>query len=297
MIIKKLHGVMAVLLVCAIVAFPSRVHAEYAEVHVLDLNNGRLDDYNAGDTLFVVGNRQLNAVGWETIRELTSKPFSLVFENGQTSIPDDAMKYNETLISITGEHVMTSVGESALYGCSELESVYLPGVTSVGKNAFRYCNKLELDRYSMPALKNVSETALADCVALETIYLPAATIVDFWAFYRSSYVWKVELPSVTYIGSRAFEGTDLEELHLGNADPDVHPDAFYGVSGLAVYSDRKTLKARDQNRFPDDTIYYMDTSGGGSGCDAISASALAANAGMYLILCAAILLKRKPSRS
>ena len=321
---KKLYGVMSVLLVCAIVGFPSQVQAANVNVEIDDLNDGILGFYNAGDTLLIFGDEQLNSTGWATLRG-ASRAFSLVFENGQTSVPHEAMSENTALISISGEQVtsvgerafwscvslesvnfpaLVSVGESAFHFCSELRSVSLSRVTSVGRNAFRYCGKLE--SVSMPIVESIPEGAFADCVelaelyvpragtigrhafennsSLATISLPATTGLETRAFYRASSLKEVSLPTVRDIGNEAFAGCEsLSVLRLGDADPSVHESAFTGVGRITIYTDRSSLTSR--NYPPHDLATSADSEGGG--CNAV------ANAGLYILLCASLFLKRK----
>ena len=290
---KKLYGVMAVLF--AIAGFSSQVQAGEVYVNVTDLNNGTLGSYSAGDTLFVVGYEQLSATGWATLKNETDidiiggrgLPFSLVFGNGQTSIPKDAMRQNKMLVSVTGETV-TSVGEWA-FSRSGLQSVSMPALESIPEGTFADCDHLA--SFELPRAKTIGRHAFQNNSSLTTISLPATTVLETRAFYMASSLTEVSLPSVTEIGNEAFSGcTSLKVLRLGNADPSVRANAFTGVVGsnLTIYSNRRALTS---GNYP--SGYYLATSqksGGGGGCDATGA-------GLYLLLCAALLLKRNGIRS
>ena len=282
---RKLCGVMAVLLVCAIAGFPSQALAADVRVLVTELNNGILDfgDFRSGDKLIVVGNGQLNATGWRTLKDETDVKglsFSLVLENGQTSIPNEAMRGNTMLTSITGAQV-TSVGEWA-FSRSGLKSVSMPMLETVQNNAFFSCFALE--SFYLPQVKIIGWQAFENNTSLKVISLPAATTVGRLAFMNSSSVTELTLLSVENIGNQAFANcTELKVLRLGNADPSVSEDAFEGVGPLSIYSNKNRLRS---SNYPAGSrlLTSTDTSGG-SGCDAMTA-----NAGLWLLLCVALFL-------
>ena len=323
---KKLY-VITVLLVCAIAALASPVQAVEVRVEVADLNAGyALPAYSAGDTLRIVGAVPLNAAGWETLRNASVR-FALILDNGQTSIPDNAMALNSTApTSVTGARVtqvgkgafrgcislervsfpaLTTIDDDAFYACARLESITLSNVSSLGRNAFQGCENLRnvsmpsvesipngaflncraLTSLSLPRAKTIGQGAFESNSSLTTVSLPAATIVDSRAFYRASSLAEISLPSVTEIRSEAFAGcTALRILRLGNANPSVSENAFQGVGRITIYSNRTSLTSR--NYPPYDLATSNDSAGGG--CDAT-----AANAGLFVLLCAALFLKRK----
>lgn len=99
---------------------------------------------------------------------------------------------------------VTTIGDSAFYGCDSLVSVLIPdGVTSLGERAFY------------------------DCFSLTEITLPdSVTSIGSSAFYNCSSLSSITLPdSITSIGAQAFDGTaysmnadnwDNGALYIGN---------------------------------------------------------------------------------
>jgi len=69
---------------------------------------------------------------------------SVNIPNNVTSIGQSAFYGCSSLLSINIPNKVTSIGQSAFYGCSSLPSITIPNsVTSIGDSAFRDCTKLE----------------------------------------------------------------------------------------------------------------------------------------------------------
>ena len=107
---------------------------------------------------------------------------------------------------------VTSIGNSAFYGCTGLTSITIPdGVTSIGKYAFYNC-------------KNLTSITIPDSV----------TSIDNGAFYGCDSLTSVTIPdSVTSIGESAFEDcTSLTSITIGNGAPSIGYNAFSGCTNL-----------------------------------------------------------------
>ena len=263
------------------------VFAAGYEVSASSLNSGAaLPRYAAGDTLWIVGYTSLNSTAWQTLNRATV-PFGLVFENGQTFIPDNAMSMNSAApLFIVGEQVtqvgrraffgcislmsvdfpyLEIIGEEAFYACTNLEDISLYDVYSMGKNAFRGCERLEYAY--MYEMENIPEGAFANCYSLSDIYMPIVRTIGRNAFDSNYSLAELSMPSVTQIGNEAFaDCTALRVLDLEYADPWVAENAFVGVGRITIYSNRSSLTS---NNYPP---YYLASfhggDGGGGGCNA-----------------------------
>ena len=321
--VKKSCVVAVVLLICAMMTFPASALAAEVVVAVADLNAGKaLPSYRAGDTLLIVGSAPLNTTGWETLK-YASAAFSLILENGQTSIPDSAMTMNTALIAVEGTHV-TWVGKNAFFSCISLESVYFPSMTTIGENAFYVCAKLteislfnvssigrdafrgceKLESFSMPLVDSVPEGAFANCRALTSFELPRAKTIARNAFDGNSALTEIYLPAAEFVGLRAFyRASSVWELFLPEVAK-IESEAFSGCTSLKFFRlddadpsvdedafagvGRITIysnrKTLTSKNYPPYDLANPGDSDSSSGCNALHSAAI--------LLCAALFLKR-----
>ena len=117
----------------------------------------------------------------------------------------------EEIVSVCVGEGLTSVGNSAFYGCHALESVALPeGVERIGEWAFADC--VRLDGVALPqSVRRIGRGAFSDCNALSAVAIPdGVSVVESWTFRHCPRLRRVDIPdSVASIGQRAFEGCTL----------------------------------------------------------------------------------------
>ena len=101
---------------------------------------------------------------------------------------------------------VTSVGDNAFYWCDKLTSVELrSSVTSIGKWAFGYCRKIQT--VSLPSdLTSIGDYAFYDCRAINGIYIPPHVIsIGKEAFWNCEKITDIFIPDgVKSIGYYAF---------------------------------------------------------------------------------------------
>lgn len=149
-----------------------------------------------------------------------------------------ASAFNGTPISsITIPASVKSIGKWAFADCTALESVtFAEGsqLTSIGDNAFNYCNALE--SIAIPnSVTSIGESAFEMCYGLVSATLSnSMETIPNSMFYECTGLKNITIPeSVTSIGEYAFSFcTALPEIIIPNTVTSIEEGAFYKCSGL-----------------------------------------------------------------
>ena len=117
------------------------------------------------------------------------------------------------LSSITFSSGLTTIGDSAFYGCSSLTSVDFSNcskLTTIDGNAFRYCS--ELNSITFPSsLESIGDFTFGNCSSLTSIIFPSSLeSIDNETFWECSNLSSITLDSwngsFDSLSESAFEG-------------------------------------------------------------------------------------------
>lgn len=244
---------------------PASTSPSNAFTDLLDAGGEKLPSWLGGegvgaDTNGVSGG---DSVGVEPTSVETVSDTSIVSDPTPPSTPDTASKPEQqsepvehpTLenpctskysLSITkrfnGDIVCTAISPSAYNGAVEIPH----GVTHIEDSAFYHSDACKI---------SIPETVvyLGDCCFAHTkiteIKLPASiTIIPASCFYLSK-IESINLDHILGIGQKAFLGTDLESVELGDGIIQISASAFEGCKKLKSFKHKHSIKKICYNAF------------------------------------------------
>ena len=159
----------------------------------------------------------------------------IVIPDSVTSIGNGAFSGCTELTSVTIPDSVTSIGGGAFYGCTGLTSINIPdSVTSIGYSAFYDCTGIT--SINIPdSVTSIGNSAFYNCTGLTNVTIPdSVTSIGDKAFYYCKGLTSVTIPnSVTSIGDYAFYNcTGLTNVTIPDSVTSIGSDAFYGCKGL-----------------------------------------------------------------
>ncbi len=151
----------------------------------------------------------------------------LVIPEGITAIAEYAYEKQTGITSIKFPSTLTTIGQSAFYGCTGLtgEVVFPEGVTTIGCESFRGCTGVT--SIKLPSTLTTIDQQAFDGTGLTALELPkSVTKIDYGAFQKTK-IKTLNLPDGINItaGSVFEECTELTEVSVGG---DVTGNGAFG---------------------------------------------------------------------
>ncbi len=129
--------------------------------------------------------------------------------------------------------VATSIGESALFGSSNLVSVSAPNSEVIHGGAFSFCAKIE--NLEFLEVEEIKQQAFAFCMGLKTLIIPKVKILGLNVFSMCPSLTSLDLPEVEILEGGAFTGSNLTSISLPKAKF-IGPQTFTSCAKLHTIS-------------------------------------------------------------
>lgn len=155
--------------------------------------------------------------------------------SGITSVGEYAFYGLTELLSIDFSDDVKSIGMYAFCGCEKLIKIELPTkLTSINYRAFSKCSSLV--SVEIPELvTSIGDCSFEQCTAIKTVSLPENLVkIGEMAFYLCESIESLVIPSnVKAIGRQAFSGcSSMASVVLSNKLNDIYDYAFAGCESL-----------------------------------------------------------------
>ena len=156
---------------------------------------------------------------------------------------------NEINVVVSLDESVTSIGDSAFYGCSSLTSINIPeSVTSIDNSTFYGCSSLT--SITIPnSITNIGDYAFRFCSSLTSINIPnRVTSIGFDAFYNCNNLTRLDITDIAawckiefinvksnplyYANNLYLKGTLVTELIIPDGVASIGNSVFVGCSSL-----------------------------------------------------------------
>lgn len=164
------------------------------------------------------------------------------------SIAGRAFNASKTLTAVYVPSTVKDIGDSAFFGCNNLDRVSIQGGNlKIGNRAFAGCRSLKRVVFNGAAAE-LGDYAFWDCSKIAIYYTQNVTTIGECAFLGSGLSGELDLRGVKNIKSGAFKGCEITSITLGKNLSAIEPSAFFNCDDL------NEIKLSDEN----DEYVYVD---------------------------------------
>ncbi len=164
------------------------------------------------------------------------------------SIAGRAFNASKTLTAVYVPSTVKDIGDSAFFGCNNLDRVSIQGGNlKIGNRAFAGCRSLKRVVFNGAAAE-LGDYAFWHCSKIAIYYTQNVTAIGECAFIGSGLSGELDLRGVKNIKSGAFNGCEITSITFGKNLSAIGPSAFFNCDDL------NEIKLSDEN----DEYVYVD---------------------------------------
>ncbi len=164
------------------------------------------------------------------------------------SIAGRAFNASKTLTAVYVPSTVKDIGDSAFFGCNNLDRVSIQGGNlKIGNRAFAGCRSLKRVVFNGAAAE-LGDYAFWHCSKIAIYYTQNVTAIGECAFIGSGLSGELDLRGAKNIKSGAFNGCEITSITFGKNLSAIGPSAFFNCDDL------NEIKLSDEN----DEYVYVD---------------------------------------
>lgn len=164
------------------------------------------------------------------------------------SIAGRAFNASKTLTAVYVPSTVKDIGDSAFFGCNNLDRVSIQGGNlKIGNRAFAGCRSLKRVVFNGAAAE-LGDYAFWHCSKIAIYYTQNVTAIGECAFIGSGLSGELDLRGAKNIKSGAFNGCEITSITIGKNLSEIGPSAFFNCDDL------NEIKLSDEN----DEYVYVD---------------------------------------
>ena len=164
------------------------------------------------------------------------------------SIAGRAFNASKTLTAVYVPSTVKDIGDSAFFGCNNLDRVSIQGGNlKIGNQAFAGCRSLKRVVFNGAAAE-LGDYAFWHCSKIAIYYTQNVTAIGECAFIGSGLSGELDLRGAKNIKSGAFNGCEITSITIGKNLSEIGPSAFFNCDDL------NEIKLSDEN----DEYVYVD---------------------------------------